>query len=375
MLCRCLCFPQVLYQIAATASQAGLDALGVLTRCRQQHNFQTQWATATPTDCPDIPISADASDLINLFGDEVVLSGAKSRTTWSWGNLLQVGEVMEELPDVRGVWQKLFGVEAFKLMLLVMISTGPVFGVLHMALMRSSSAYAKLGAAERFIVCQHSAYAVVFSLSLIPQTWLALTALFKSWTGAYLASSQLTALCALFLSTRALLYIVEVCYRSVFKRSWLLVVHHELFFLVIVLGVWTQDAAVVGIGIVLDLFACHEAGLYVALMSYRLQWPAAVTRVVLRISCAWYVITRVFQTAILVYMIVGFARMPHIRLTGEFIVTAILCAAFTFIQAYTLVIYRSIDRKLSARLDASAPVKASADCDKVVAPTVRVAIV
>jgi hypothetical protein len=99
-------------------------------------------------------------------------------------------------------------------------------------------------------------------------------------------------------------------------------------------------------GIVLDLFACHEAPLYVALLGYRLRWNVTFTRTVLRFACVWYIATRVFQTVVIMYMIAGFARMPAIRYAPEFVITSLLFGAFTIIQAYTLVIYHAIYRKV-----------------------------
>lgn len=193
-------------------------------------------------------------------------------------------------------------------------------------------------------------YAVVFALSLVPQTVLAVRSMLIAWTGTYLVSPELSVLVGVFIPTRAVLYVGEAAVRSVVKWSWLLVVHHLLFFTIVVMAVWSQNAAIMGIGIVLDLFACHEAPLYVALLAYRLQWPAQATRGILRGACVWYIITRLMQTVLLVYMIVGFARMRAVRYTYEFIITSILCGAFTVIQAYTLVIYRAIDVKLARKL-------------------------
>lgn len=64
-------------------------------------------------------------------------------------------------------------------------------------------------------------------------------------------------------------------------------------------------------------------------------------------------LTRVFQTVVLAYMIAGFAGMPSLCYTYEFIVVSILCGAFTVVQAYTLLIYRAIDVKLGKKLAAA----------------------
>lgn len=287
--------------------------------------------------------------MITMLGPEVILPGSRNRPLWAWSNLLQFGEVNQHLSDIPTVWEQLFGLHTVKLLLLVIIGTAPTFLVMHKAVLMRNPVYQQLNHAERLIVCQHSVYALVFGLSVIPQTILAFIAMFKSWTGDYFGSAHLTALCGLFIASRAMLYIVEASVRSVVKRSWLLIVHHQLFFLIIVMGVWTQNTAVLGIGIVLDLFACHEAPLYVSLLAYRLRWSLRFTRGILRVSSFWYIVTRMFQTVVIVYMIIGFARMSAIRTSPEFIVTALLFGAFTVIQGYTLVIYHAIYRKVMAK--------------------------
>lgn len=284
--------------------------------------------------------------MVTLLGDHIILPTSRARGDWAWGNLLQFGEISEHIQDLHAVFEQLFGLPTLKFLLLIIITTGPLFLFMDAAVLSHSAMYKKLGAAERMIVCQHSVYAVVFSLSFVPQTVMALTAMFKAWTGSYLASPQLAALAGVFIASRAMLYIVEACTRSVIKRSWLLIVHHQLFFLIIAMGIWLQDTAVIGIGIVLDLFACHEAPLYVALVGYRLVWKESITRAILCVACAWYVLTRVFQTVVIAYMIWGCAQLGSVKSMPEFIITSLLFGAFTVIQAYTLVIYYAIYRKL-----------------------------
>jgi hypothetical protein len=71
-------------------------------------------------------------------------------------------------------------------------------------------------------------------------------------------------------------------------------------------------------------------------------------------SLVYYVATRLLQTVMVLYMIIGWAGYPAVRATPAFIVVATLFGAFSVIQAYTLVIYRAIGRKL-ARNNKSIP--------------------
>jgi hypothetical protein len=83
------------------------------------------------------------------------------------------------------------------------------------------------------------------------------------------------------------------------------------------------------------------------LLGYRLSWPRRATRALLSFSIVYYIATRLLQTVMVVYMIIGWASYPAVRMTAAFIVVASMFGAFSVIQAYTLVIYCAIGRKLS----------------------------
>eukprot|EP00878_Enallax_costatus_P015634 GHUV01016379.1.p1 GENE.GHUV01016379.1~~GHUV01016379.1.p1 ORF type:complete len:202 (+),score=24.14 GHUV01016379.1:30-608(+) len=146
---------------------------------------------------------------------------------------------------------------------------------------------------------------------------------------------------------RAVLYIVEACIRSVVRFSGLLLVHHQLYFVVLISAIWTLNVPAFMMGLVLDWMACLEVPLYLALLAYRLEFPSKLARFILVSACGWYVITRVLQTIMLVYMIVGWVYDPAVSCTPAFILTSLMCGAFTVIQAYTIVIYRGIWSKLA----------------------------
>lgn len=342
----------MLYETTTQAAKLGLDVLGLLASCRSNSTqFNTDWASADRTSCPHIPLDARSGDLLLFPGDARIVPSSESRQQWDWGNLRQFGEVEGEVSDIGSIKEMVAGSQTLKYLYLAMICLPVVFFVLHHVVLKPlSPAYRALGADGQLISCQHAVYALVYGLSMVPQTVLAMRAMFYGWTGTYMASVEVVVMVGIFISTRSVLYLIEASVRSVVKWSWLLLVHHMLFFTIVVMALWTQNAAVVGIGFVLDLFACHEAPLYVALLAYRLLWQPKVARIILRSACTWYVLTRIMQTVLLVYMITSYAQLGAVRLAPEFIVTAIFCGAFTFIQAYTLVIYRAMDVNLGKRL-------------------------
>lgn len=82
------------------------------------------------------------------------------------------------------------------------------------------------------------------------------------------------------------------------------------------------------------------------LLGYRLKWPQRTTKSLMTFALGYYIITRLLQTAMVLYMIIVWAGYPAVRTTPAFIVVATLFGAFSVIQAYTLVIYHAIGRKL-----------------------------
>lgn len=201
---------------------------------------------------------------------------------------------------------------------------------------------------QQLVTCQHAVHVAAYALTIIPQTWLAAELLFKVWTGNDLQKRTSTILIA-FATGRAVLFTIEACVRSV-KWSWLLFLHHALNIMTTTVNMWDGSPVLAIVGAVLDLFTAHELPLYVALVAYRLGfWPRRVTRAVLRGACAWFAATRVLQTAMLAYMFRSFLTVPSIRSTPAFVITAVLCGAFTFLQTYTLFIYHSMDRKLGSK--------------------------
>jgi len=336
----------VLYQaITRSAQSIQLDLLGLLRQCRRLNvNFTTQWATAIPTDCPSMPLDVTPISLAPQMASAAFMSTV--RPGWSWQNLLQFGEAMAWKPYVYAVIDDIFGIKLVQILLGVFVGLPLMFPVANLALLRYSNTYRSLRQHLRLVTCQHSVYAALFGLSVVPQTWLALRALFSTWTGDLLATQQLTFLLGLFCVPRCALYLLEASVRSVCKVNTLLVAHRVIYVASGFAVVLSRSTAVLGMAVVIDLCAAHEAPLYLTLVSRRLLWPLSFTRTVLRGACAWYTITRIFQAVVLIYMVVGFAGMPAIRTTPAFIIMSTWYLAYSLGQVATLVIYRSIDRKL-----------------------------
>ena len=356
-LCRCLCYPQVIYTIISMASQAGVDALAILRTCSSRYHMQSEWAlkpASSGNGCPEIPLTATAGDLALLLGDEPILAGYPM---WAWHNILQAGDYMSH-PEYRNsnIIPVYVGMKMLQYLLLTFLCVPVVYLLVHHVLLkRIFRVYRLLKPLQMLICCQHGVFVVLLSLQLVPQTVLAMRVLFRHWTAAYVTSDELAVLMGCFLMSHAALYLIEACVRSV-HFSWLLICHHLLFFVVIVIGFWKVSVPVFAIGITLDLFVCHEVFLYVVLLGYRLIWPPKPTLRLLWFACCWYLLTRVLQTVMLLYMIIKWASYPAVKHDPAFIVTAVICGLLTVLQLYTVVVYKGIGRKLQARVLAEAAV-------------------
>lgn len=344
--CRCLCYPQVIYQVIEKAAEVNFDVLRLLKNCSQHEDFQTDWAMKPGTHCPSIELNATLIDIAVQMGDTPLLAEYVGKPMWSWSHLLQAGDIMASKSAQHQLAVVVLGEACLQYFLTIILSIAPIFLFMHHCVLKPfNRVYRELPIMQQLVTCQHAVYAAIFGLEVVPQTVLAIRFLYKAWTGPYFASHEPALLIGVFILSRAALYLVEACVRSI-HFSWLLLIHHELFFTIILMGLWTENPAVCAIGIVLDLFACHEVFLYISLVFYRLQVPRKYTISMLGLSCAWYTLTRVLQTVLLLYMIIGWAMNPAVKYTPAFIITAILCGAFTVIQAYTLVIYKAIGVKV-----------------------------
>lgn len=331
-----------------------MDVLGLLKTCQKQGSnqgppFSVPWAGHPGTQCPPgLKLAHGPLEMLAAYGPRPILAG--TRLDWAWGNLLQAGGYLVQygLANFRTIADHVLGKQLMDMSLQVFFCLPLLFVFAHHVLLWPfSKAYRALPMQQRLVTCQHTVYAIVFGVSLVPQTVMASEFLFSVWTGDKLMSGLWSKLIALVMS-RCGLYSIESGVRAV-KWSWVLVAHHLLFLALLTQNVIDGNPVLGVVGVVLDLFACHEAPLYVALIAYRLRAPIGFTRGVLRFAVAWYIVTRVLQTAILGYQIGHWFLLPQINRDPAFIGTAVLCVALTVIQAYTVKIYWSIDRKLAAQ--------------------------
>jgi hypothetical protein len=138
---------------------------------------------------------------------------------------------------------RLLGYSGFKLVMLVITCIAPVFLLMHHGvLFRYSEQYRQLEPGQQMVTCQHAAYNGVFGLQIVPQTYLAIRAFFKLWTAEYAMGAELTVLLGVIVVARVALCLVKACVRSVVRWSWVLFLHHSLYFVVLVVAIRSQNA-------------------------------------------------------------------------------------------------------------------------------------
>jgi hypothetical protein len=243
----------------------------------------------------------------------------------------------------------LFGVKLVQIIMAVFVALPLVYVAANFVLLRCSGAYRALPQDMRLVAAQHGVYTFLFGLSIVPQTYLTLVVLFRTLTGDMITSKQLVYLLGLFVVPRFALYLLEAGSRSVINPNPVLVGHRITAAATGLIVVLSRNPGVLPLALLMDLGAVWEAPVYIMLLSRRLQWGLRCTRALLYGSVTVYVVSRVFQIVLLVYMIVGLAGYPAVAATPEF---GLLCALYlgyaTVGSLANMFIYRGIGAKLTA---------------------------
>lgn len=361
MACRCLCYPPVLYEVVTqAAARFQIDVLGMLTQCRMLYsNFSTQWDSAGPSECPHLPMDVNAVSMAPVIGP-AALTSKRVTPHMSWQNLLQWGAAAGWKPHIDTVIQHVFGTALVQITLDVWTALPLLVLAVHVVLCRSSDVYRSLRPdCKHLVTLWHAVYALLFGLSLVPQTSIAVRALFATTTGSMLASGWLTYLLGLFVLPRLSLYFAEGAFRTVIKPNLLLVGLRTVAVASCFVVVLSGNAAALSMACLVDLCEAFAAPLYATLVAYRLQWPVKTTRALLRASLALYVLTRVFQLVVLLYMVVSFAAMPAVKSSAAFILLSAGYLAYAVGSFGTVLLYRPMWASLHSDMLPGTGVQAS----------------
>jgi hypothetical protein len=342
------------------AAEAKLNLLAVLDSCRKQFNATTQWASASnASGCPPMPFDVSIVALAPLIGPAPLLKeGAAGGSRWAWTNLLQMaeaaslhdyglGRVIGYTPYFDVLLQDIYGIHLIRMLLGWLMLAPVLFLAVSRCLQRCSSTYRdSLSQQQRLVTAQHAVYVLVFGVCLGPQAWLTLSVLFGTLTGTTVASTHLTWLVGL-LVMHLSLFLFEASYRVAVKPNRLLVAHRILFTAAAFVAVLSRNPALLIMTLLMNLGCVFDAPLYATLLAWRLELPARHTRRLLGVSVAWYVLTRLFQLVVLVYMVVGFATLPSFRRTRGFFIESVIYLMICVGSVLTLLAYRTIGASLA----------------------------
>lgn len=128
------------------------------------------------------------------------------------------------------------------------------------------------------------------------------------------------------------------CIRMVIRPNAVLLVHHIMYFVLTLVSISSQSVLVWKAGMVIDLFATYEFGLYIALLLRRLGAPIGRTRSAMGFGLGIYAVTRVVQFMILWLLFVdGYGLILSRK--GWYWLELSLVIPLVCIQFYTFYIY------------------------------------
>jgi hypothetical protein len=194
------------------------------------------------------------------FAEAAVMDGA-IRPHWGWDNLLQMGEAISWTPYVHALIDDIIGIKLVQILLGVFAALPLVFAATSAVLLKFSVTFRALLQHQRLVTVQHAVYAVLFSLSLMPQTYLTLRCLFYTLTGEVIATGLFTYLLGLFVVPRCALYVLEASNRSTIKPNMLLVFQRVVTVATGFIVVLSKNTALLGMAVLMDMAAVHEAPL------------------------------------------------------------------------------------------------------------------
>ncbi|KAK9814558.1 hypothetical protein WJX72_007844 [[Myrmecia] bisecta] len=214
----------------------------------------------------------------------------------------------------------------------------------HHLLMFISRAYRRLDTAYQMIVSMHAAYALIYTLQVIPYTLIVVKATFGSdFMGVVVANYRWI---FAFVSMQAVMMLTEGTVRGILKLNLLLVGHHLVWYCVLLVALVHHSILALKVGLWLQVFQAYEFGLYVALLAYRLSAPQRVFQALACAGLGIFGITRIAQTILLLAVYGGsYQRQAKQGDLATFWVTLILVLVVFFIQFYTVSIYYKLLRR------------------------------
>eukprot|EP00300_Choanocystis_sp_HF-7_P003663 c12792_g1_i1.p1 GENE.c12792_g1_i1~~c12792_g1_i1.p1 ORF type:complete len:929 (+),score=231.90 c12792_g1_i1:36-2822(+) len=273
-------------------------------------------------------------------------------TGWSWQNILDfVGQ--DEVADP--FFDEGYFTDIFEVLLWVLIVTFFAFYTTH-HVMLTQSWYKELDVYEKFRLTFGATNVLVLVCTGPAYTYLVLDLLLgPDFIGSF--TSHYKYLFAFFLLHGAL-YIVEICSRLVFfPSSWLLMVHHLMWFAMILAALLGRSIFLMKVDFILDLHVNFEAGLFMALLVRRVS-QSPVTRLRwIRYGVALFFVTRITQALMLGVLLLNGKQLKYAGSSEHamFVIGVVGSVFLVLIQTYTLFIYWLLYRADRRRIAPTKP--------------------
>ena len=163
-----------------------------------------------------------------------------------------------------------------------------------------------------FLVASHIMFALLFTVQVFPYTYCAFHFYFTTYGLGDWTIPWSNSIMVLSVTSRLVLYIIEVSVRGVIWPLAFITLHHGLFFVFVTTGFVTRNVFALKVMICIDLFASWEFLLFLTLVARKLRVHTLIVKCLL-ISCIpVYFLTRCLQFAILASLSAyGYKPMSH----------------------------------------------------------------
>lgn len=204
-----------------------------------------------------------------------------------------------------------------------------------------------------FLLTSHIMFALLFTIQVFHYTYCAFHFYFTTyglgdWTVPWSNSIMVFGV-----TSRLVLYIIEVSMRSVIRPFIFITLHHGLFFVFVTTGFVTRSVFALKVMICIDVFASWEFLLFLTLVARKLKVHTFVVKCLLIAGITAYFLTRCLQFAILASLFAyGYIAMSYSTYNrGIYWGFLVMIICFHIIQTYTYVIYRNVWKSIK-RADA-----------------------
>ncbi|GAB5361088.1 hypothetical protein AAMO2058_000684600, partial [Amorphochlora amoebiformis] len=225
-----------------------------------------------------------------------------SGKTWRVSNIVKWVGDDEKLVPIFFEHGEYF-IEVFELQFVTYLTVGPLFYILHRIIKLILPKYRNLPTFDQFRITFGAANVTILASTVIPATYYVLKVMFED--NFLLTIDQDYKPIFFFVWIHCTIYIVELCARLVLFDSWMLLIHHVLYYLMVFLAAHYRSIFFMKLDIILDGFVGWEFGLFAALLARRVTDDYSIRMKIEMIGTAIFIASRFGQTFLLGYLLIG----------------------------------------------------------------------